>query len=87
MTPEVECTGCGRKAPCAVMKDGTVYRPFTWAYPDRSQLRGVCSECQAKKAASAFLEKATAMHLADSSRSAKSIVEELTASLNEGGEP
>jgi len=44
--PTVTCRGCGRIANCMVMSDGTVYRPFTWEYPDLTDPSvGECPAC------------------------------------------
>jgi hypothetical protein len=41
--PYVECLVCKREVPCVKLKDGTVYKPFAWTYPDEEQpLMGVC---------------------------------------------
>jgi hypothetical protein len=45
--PAVTCKHCGRVAQCRRTKDGTLYRPFTWAFVDASALVGVCNFCQA----------------------------------------
>ena len=43
----VSCRDCGRVAKCATMSDGTMYRPFTWQYPDPANtLSGLCPDCQ-----------------------------------------
>lgn len=58
VTPEVECSGCGRRAECMRMSDGTVYRPFAWAYPDESKpLSGICRGCQEVEALRGNLNK------------------------------
>jgi hypothetical protein len=44
--PTVTCASCGRVAQCWWTKDGTLYRPFTWAFVDASAFVGVCNFCQ-----------------------------------------
>lgn len=45
--PTVVCTSCGHVASCVRMKDGTVYKPIAWAYPDRSMpMQGICGACR-----------------------------------------
>ncbi len=45
--PEVTCTDCGRVAQCMRMRDGTVYKPAAWLYPDAAKpLVGFCSMCR-----------------------------------------
>ncbi len=56
--PNVKCLGCDRVAPCMRMKDGTVYKPFAWQYPnDSDPMRGVCGDCQTKAQAAAFVAR------------------------------
>lgn len=44
--PVVTCLGCGRQVECMRVKDGTVYRPTGWRYPDPNEpLRGECGAC------------------------------------------
>lgn len=41
----VICAKCGRRAKCARMRDGTVYRPFAWDFPLGWSLVGTCRGC------------------------------------------
>jgi hypothetical protein len=43
--PVATCLTCGRRCPCAVMSDGTIYRPFAWTFTDSSALSGLCGGC------------------------------------------
>lgn len=43
----VRCSSCGRTASCVQVKDGTVYKPVAWEYPDKANpMQGICSGCQ-----------------------------------------
>lgn len=42
----VECAKCGRFARCAIMRDGTLYRPFAWTFPHEDPFLGICPDCQ-----------------------------------------
>jgi hypothetical protein len=45
--PEVDCLGCSRRVRCALMKDGTLYRPFAWTFTEpKYPLLGWCPQCQ-----------------------------------------
>lgn len=56
--PEVECFGCGRRAACLRMKDGTVYKPFAWKYPDVTEpLGGICGDCQCRVEAAVLIDR------------------------------
>ncbi len=47
LPPEVECVDCERRVRCIRVKDGTVYRPLAWKFPDPSfPLNGFCGDCQ-----------------------------------------
>ena len=46
-TPVVTCARCGRACSCVRVKDGTVYRPFAWTFPDKTaRLLGLCGGCR-----------------------------------------
>jgi hypothetical protein len=56
--PEVTCLGCGRRAACMRMRDGTVYKPFAWKYPKAdAPLSGVCGDCQCRAEAADVIER------------------------------
>jgi hypothetical protein len=76
--PEVECIRCHRKAACAVMRDGTVYRPFAWTYTDGS-LRGTCGDCVTKAVAERCVDVARAIHAADPAKPTSKVIDEAIA--------
>lgn len=44
--PIVTCAYCRRQAECIRAKDGTLYRPFAWTYPDaKLPMIGICQGC------------------------------------------
>jgi len=45
--PIVTCARCARACSCVRVKDGTVYRPLAWTFPDTATpLVGLCGGCQ-----------------------------------------
>ena len=56
--PEVECIDCQRHVRCIRVKDGTIYRPMAWTYPDEATpLRGVCHDCHLRAKAKAYMDR------------------------------
>lgn len=50
----VGCAKCGRRAKCARMRDGTVYRPSAWDFPPGWSLVGTCRDCSHDAAIDAY---------------------------------
>ena len=45
--PTVTCRCCARTCACLRVKDGTVYRPFAWTFPNAATpLVGLCGGCR-----------------------------------------